>query len=279
MTTFTHQISRELAREHGDEAVRITQSGQYRAPSGRVVTIKDLVGHSFRDTTSYPPAAPFDQSGSGRHQTAIEITNETTLSGAQRLLKAGHHPAVLNFASATSPGGGFLSGARAQEEYLCRSSTLYACLRDNPMYTFHRSNSDPLYSNYAIYSPGVTIFRDDSGGLLEEPYTVGVITSPAVNAKRLPLPRRHEIAPAMWQRILKVLSIGVGHGHEGIVLGAWGCGAFGNDSYEIAGLFHKALNDNFRGVYHTVIFAIVDWSSGKKTIGPFEEVFEVASHK
>ena len=83
----------------------------------------------------------------------------------------------------------------------------------------------------------------------------------------------------MWQRILKVLSIGVVHGHDGIVLGAWGCGAFGNDGYEIAGLFRKALDDNFKGAYHTVIFAIVDWSPGKKYIGPFEEVFKVASHK
>jgi uncharacterized protein (TIGR02452 family) len=278
MTTSSHRISRELAREHGEEAVKITQSGQYRSPSGRIITIKDLVGHSLRETKSYPPAAPFDQDDKGKHQTAIEITNETTLSAAQRLLKAGHHPVVLNFASATSPGGGFLSGARAQEEYLCRSSSLYSCLRDNPMYDFHRSNHDPLYSNYAIYSPGVTIFRSNSGGLLEEPYAVGVITSPAVNAKRLPLSRRHEIAPAMWQRILKVLSIGVVHGHDVIVLGAWGCGAFGNDGYEIAGLFRKALDDNFKGAYRTVVFAIVDWSSGKKYIGPFEEVFEIASH-
>jgi uncharacterized protein (TIGR02452 family) len=46
------------------------------------------------------------------------------------------------------------------------------------MYDFHRSNHDPLYSDYAIYSPAVPVFRDDEGLLLEEPYTVAIITSP-----------------------------------------------------------------------------------------------------
>ena len=63
---------------------------------------------------------------------------------------------LLNFASAKSPGGGFLNGARAQEEYLARSSCLYQCIRWNPMYAFHRANDDPLYTDYAIYSPGLS---------------------------------------------------------------------------------------------------------------------------
>jgi uncharacterized protein (TIGR02452 family) len=182
---------------------------------------------------------------------------------------------ALNFASATHPGGGFLSGARAQEEYLARSSGLYACLKDNPMYEFHRSNYDPLYSNYAIYSPQVPVFRSDDGLLLEEPYCVSIITSPAVNASKLDPGRRREIKPAMWRRILKILSIGIMHGHDSIVLGAWGCGAFGNDSSEIARLFKDALEVNLKGAYRRVIFAIVDWSPEKRFIGPFQHVFEV----
>ena len=53
----------------------------------------------------------------------------------------------------------------------------------------------------------------------------------------------------MWPRILKVLSIGVKHSHDSMVLGAWGCGAFGNDSDEIAALFCRALERNFKGAY------------------------------
>jgi uncharacterized protein (TIGR02452 family) len=77
----------------------------------------------------------------------------------------------------------------------------------------------------------------------------------------------------MWLRILKVLSIGVKHGHDSIVLGAWGCGAFGNDGHEIAALFRKALEQNFKGAYRQVIFAIVDWSRERRFIGPFQEAF------
>ena len=58
-----------------------------------------------------------------------------------------------------------------------------------------------------------------------------------------------------------------------IVLGAWGCGAFGNDSSEIAQLFQRALEENFKGAYRQVIFAILDWSSGKRFIGPFQRIF------
>jgi uncharacterized protein (TIGR02452 family) len=209
----------------------------------------------------------------GPYQTQIEVANETTLAAVRRLHQSGHHPAALNFASATHPGGGFLSGALAQEEYLARSTGLYACLVQNAMYAFHRARHDPLYTDYVIYSPEVPVFRADDGTLLEAPYTVGMITSPAANAGALHPDLQAEIRPAMWPRILKVLSTGMLHGHDSIVLGAWGCGAFGNDSSEIAQIFRTALDENFKGAYDQVIFAILDWSPEKKFIGPFQRVF------
>ena len=133
-------------------------------------------------------------------------------------------------------------------------------------------NYDPLYSDYAIYSPAVPVFRDDEGLLLEQPYTVAIITSPAVNAAKLDIARHAEIGPAMWQRILKVLAIGILHGHDSIILGAWGCGAFGNDPNEIAALFERALRENFTGAYRRVVFAILDWSAEKRFIGPFRSI-------
>jgi uncharacterized protein (TIGR02452 family) len=270
---FKTKISREVAEKYGREAVHIIEAGEYHTPSGRMVGISHLLESSLQGTKSYPPDWTMPESGISDDQTIVEVKNETTLAAAQRLLGLGHNPVALNFAAASHPGGGFLSGARAQEEYLARSSGLYACLRNNPMYDFHRSNYDPLYSNYAIYSPNVPVFRSDDGLLLEKPYTLAMITSPAVNAAKLHAARHHEINPAMWQRILKVLSIGILHGHDSIVLGAWGCGAFGNDSSEIAQLFHKALEVNFKGAYRRVIFAIVDWSPEKRFIGPFEKVY------
>lgn len=267
------RISRELAAQYGQEAEKIIQRGAYRAPTGALVSISHLLARATAGTTSYPPDIALPQTQVGGHRTQIEIANETTLAAVERLRAAGYHSVALNFASATHPGGGFLSGARAQEEYLARSSGLYACLQTHPMYAFHRGRHDPMYTDYVIYSPDVPVFRGDNGALLAAPYTVGIITSPAVNAAALPSDRQAEILPAMWTRILKVLAIGLRHAHDSIVLGAWGCGAFGNDSHAIAQLFQKALAENFRGVYRAVIFAIHDWSPGQRFIGPFRRVF------
>jgi uncharacterized protein (TIGR02452 family) len=274
MSTFTRQIDRVLAAQYGREAMVIGECGHYRSSSGLTVDITALLSSAVKGTVCYPPDSPIPEASGGQHETIIEVLNETTLSAGKRLVEVGCHPVLLNFASATSPGGGFLSGARAQEEYLARSSCLYACIRSNAMYAFHRSNYDPLYTDYAIYSPGVPVIRDDNGALLEVPYTIAMITCAAANASRLGAERRHEIGPAMMQRICKVLSVGIAHGHDGIVLGAWGCGAFGNDGHEIARLFHDALSNKFRGAYRRVIFAVVDWSPDHRFTGPFEEQFQ-----
>lgn len=274
MSTFRGPISREIAARYGREAAAIGERGHYQAPSGQVVDIQAQVERAVRSTTAYPPGAELKMRGSGRYETAIQVMNETTLSAARRLIRQGLKTVALNFASATHPGGGFLQGARAQEEYLARSSGLYQCLRDQPMYAFHRQHYDPLYSDYTLYSPEVPVFRGDDGALLEEPYPVSIITAAAVNARQLPPKRRAEIGPAMMSRIEKVLAVGLAHENEGIVLGAWGCGAFGNDGDEIAGLFRRALDGPFKGAYQRVAFAIVDWSAERRFIGPFERVFE-----
>jgi uncharacterized protein (TIGR02452 family) len=274
MSTFTGQIDRIRAAQFGREAVVIGECGHYRAPSGLTIDIKALLRSAVKETVSYPPNAPVFGANAGQYDRIVEVVNETTLSAGKRLMEFGCHPVLLNFASATNPGGGFLNGARAQEEYLARSSCLYACIRSNAMYPFHRANYDPLYTDYVIYSPGVPVIRDDSGTLLEVPYTISMITCAAVNASQLPAARHQEIGPAMRRRICKVLSVGIAHKHDGIVLGAWGCGAFGNDGQEIAGLFHDALSSRFKGMYRRVIFAIVDWSPDRRFIGPFEEQFQ-----
>lgn len=276
--TTPHQtrISRDLAREYGHQAVQILEAGQYVAPSGRTVQIGEQLERAVQGTVSYPPDVSLPEAQPGPHATRIQVINDSTLAAARLLLDEGHHPAALNFASANRPGGGFLNGALAQEEYLARSSGLYACLRDNPMYGFHRAQRNALYTDYVLYSPEVPVFRGDDGSLLEEPYTVGIITAPAVNARALRKyapGRKKAILPAMWSRILKVLAVGLQHGHDSLVLGAWGCGAFGNDSRDIASLFHRALTENFQGAYRRIIFAILDWSEEKRYIGPFEELF------
>ena len=149
----------------------------------------------------------------------------TTLAGISMLAAEGYSPLALNYASAKNPGGGFLGGARAQEESLARSSGLYPCINGNPMYEYHRSGHDCMYSHYAIYSPGVPVIRDDEGWLFEKPVYCAFITSPAVNAgvvlQRDPS-RRDEIRATMAERVDRVLAIAALKGHDVLVLGRVG---------------------------------------------------------
>jgi uncharacterized protein (TIGR02452 family) len=270
----SQQIDRALAAQFGREALMIGEKGHYTTSTGKTVDIQPMISKAVKGTVSYPPERSLSEKRPGSHDTKIDVNNETTLSAAKRLLDEGFRPAALNFASATHPGGGFLSGARAQEEYLTRSSCLFECIRSNPMYDYHRKNYDPLYTDYVIYSPYVPVIRDDKGNLLEKPYTLSIITCPAVNATQVQAEKQVQIKPVMSKRIIKVLSVASKHGHDSLLLGAWGCGAFGNDSRIVAQLFHNALSKNFRNAYKRVVFAVLDWSPDRRFIGPFKQIFK-----
>lgn len=269
-------ITRAQAAGIGRETLRILTAGQYWTGDGRCVQITELVRRAIAATRSYPPEKRFADKHFGNKQTVIDISNESALAAARRLIDEGCRPVVLNFASGTNPGGGFLTDACAQEESLARSSGLFACLNGHTMYELHRSICDPMYTAYAVYSPDVPVFRDDGGHLLPEPYLCSFISSPAVNAKavlRHTPSRRSEIRDAMWERILKVLAVAAEQEHEALVLGAWGCGAFGNDSQTIANLFKRAIADHFTDAFERVVFAIIDWSAEERFIGPFKDAF------
>lgn len=270
------QIDRKLAVKIGQETAHILSEGHYQTASGPDVDIREVLDKAISGTVSYPPDVTISAPKPGFPQTDIQVRNETTLQAAERLVSMGLSIVALNFASATNPGGGFLGGARAQEESLARSSGLYPCIANNPMYDFHRARHDPMYTHYVIYSPNVPIIRRDSGALLDHPYLCSILTSPAVNAKvvleRDPS-RRSEIRQVMKNRIDKVLAVAALHKNSILILGAWGCGAFGNDPREIADLFHDALTKRYRGQFAQIVFAITDWSDEHLFIGPFQRRF------
>lgn len=269
-------MKRATAADLGRETLHILEAGRYTNVAGTVVEITDLVERSVSGTCTYPPDVTLPRVQLGHQPTHIEVANESTLAAALRLVQEGHHPVALNFASAKHPGGGFFGGARAQEESLARSSGLYACLRGNPMYDFHASQGDAMYSDYAIYSPNVPVFREDEGMLLDQPFLCSFITAPAANAKVVlerNRGRRAELRQVMNRRIRKILAIAAAHGHQALVLGAWGCGVFGNDSQEVTELFRYALDYHFRGVFTKIIFAVLDGSEEGRFIGPFRQSF------
>ena len=269
-------IARDTAASYSHEAVEIIRAGHYVSIGQRHVEVAAAIQSAVAKTCVYPPGATLPEITARFEHTSIHVTNETTLNAARRLISAGQRPVTLNFASATNPGGGFLNGARAQEESLCWSSGLYACLEHQALYDFHRQRHDPIYTDYTLYSPDVPVFRDDDGHLLDEPYLCSFLTSAAVNANALlqrDPARRSEIEPAMLARIHKVLTLGAAHGHTSIILGAWGCGAFGNDGAEMAAWFDRVLQTDFQGVYETIVFAVLDFSREQRFISPFQAVF------
>jgi len=275
MSQFEPRIPRDLAVHLGEEAVAISETGMYVGPAGPI-EIGAHVMASLRKTAYYGPDHPHTPAAKGVHPTRFEVTNETTLSAHQRHQSKGHNVVSLNFASATHPGGGFLTGARAQEEYLCRSSALYLTLKDWPMYGYHQAKGGCLYSDAMIYSPDVPVFRDDEHELLPSPYHASFITSAAPLAKHASPAERAQLPTVLRERIAKILSVAQAHGHDSLVLGAWGCGAFGNDGHQVAELFHRALTVDFAGAFKEVTFAIVDTSPEKKFLGPFADRFAAA---
>jgi uncharacterized protein (TIGR02452 family) len=174
---------------------------------------------------------------------------------------------ALNFASAHRPGGGFLNGARAQEESLARSSTLYETLEGQGFYDFN-SRSGGLYTDAMVYSPTVYVFRDDTGALLDEPWEGAFITSPAVNVSS-GIRDPGLVQGTMYERARKVMALAYAKGHRRLVLGAWGCGVFGNDPGTIAGIFRAHLQGEYRGAFEAVTFAI----SGGHALPEFQRVF------
>ncbi|WP_432000597.1 TIGR02452 family protein [Streptomyces sioyaensis] len=267
-------------RGMAQETERIVTAGAYRAPDGRLVEIADAIARARAGTRLYGPEPVAVAGPPPEVRTAFEVTGEGSLTAGRRLAATGPGPlAVLNFASARNPGGGYLNGAQAQEEALCRGSALYTCVREAPeFYAAHRADPSPFYSDRVILSPGVPVFRDDRGTLLDAPYEAGFLTAAAPNAgviaRRQPADTGR-VAAALAARAERVLEVAAAGGHRQLVLGAWGCGVFRNEPAEVAAAFAGALlsGGRFAGWFDRIVFAVLDRREDSPTRAAFSEVF------
>lgn len=254
----------------------IVAAGAYRAPAGHEVSIAAAVEAAREGTRMHGPHPVRVPSAAPPADTLFEVTGESSLEAARRL--AGP-VAVLNFSSARNPGGGYLNGAQAQEEALCRASALYTCLLGvREFYDHHRAHRDPFYTDRVIHSPAVPVFRDDRGRLLDETFTAGFLTAAAPNAGVVlrGAPERAAGLPhALSVRAERVLETAAAHGYRRLVLGAWGCGVFRNDPAQVAGAFRALLGPGgrFAGTFEHVVFGVLDRTPGATTRAAFSRAF------
>ena len=183
---------------------------------------------------------------------------------------------VHNFASATNPGGGVVRGSSAQEECLCRCSTLYFCLNEQSMwdgfYGPHRDLHDPVYNADCIYTPDVLVFKSDTTlpELLHERdwMKVDVVTCAAPNLRAIPSNSMNpdagdkpaklsdkELLDIHIKRGRRILDIAKAADDEVVILGAFGCGAFQNPPEVVSEAYRRILPE-YKGVFETIEFAV-----------------------
>lgn len=202
----------------------------------------------------------------GPSSVRVSVTPDRTFAAARRLVAQNPDSrcAVLNFASPVNPGGGVTVGATAQEECLCRCSSLYPCLDQRRLwdgyYLRNRSARNPLSTDACIYTPGVLVVKED--GVQPTPlprdqwFEVDVITCAAPNLRRVGRGvNADELRQIHLSRARRVLSVAAAFGVRTLVLGAFGCGAFCNDPRVVASAWHE-VTDELGGWFDAVEYAV-----------------------
>lgn len=282
----------EIRRNIFADTMQIVKKGTYTAENGAQVSLPDpaamMINSKMYRSVEKANLPELPQ------QTIVEVLDSDSLLAGKTLLEEGYHPAVLNFANRQTAGGGVLHGSGAQEENMFRRSDLAFSL-----YQFHpnginfeipqREERYPMdRTTGGAYSPDVTVFRGtefEGYPLLQMPYQLGVVTVAAMNRPELKNP--YEIADHLVEPILEkirtIFRITLNHGHDAIVLGAWGCGAFKNPPQHIAKMFHQIMDEaEFRNRFKKIVFAIIDRRNidiGHTKIGnflPFQEEFSIS---
>ena len=256
----------------------------YRLPDGRLVGLGDrkalLVG-----TKVYVKSFDVNDVPVQAEPTKTGCVNADCVDVAEAMLDSGLSPAILNLASRRRPGGGYDRGMSAQEETLCRLSTLsqslyqyydpkYKCVQDAEVP--HRFNAYPLDIDFGgIYSPSVMFFRKnlkDGYAFREVPFACGVITVAALsfrepnnycNEERQYMAGDGGFTPEgdaiQLNKIRSIYRIALKNGHDSVVLGAFGCGVNKLPCGAVADQFNRVLGEpEFKGKFRAVVFAILE---------------------
>lgn len=226
-------------------------------------------------------------------RTEVTVSRSRSFEAAMRLRKEfpDERIAVHNFASATNPGGGVEHGSSAQEESLCRCSTLFGVLKTNRLlgeyYLFHRGRNDARYTDSCIWSPDIYIIKTDTSEpkrMAESEWCkVDVLTCAAPNLRAKPGNRMNpdnsksvrmtneELLELHKHRARHMLSVAAAQGDTVLVLGAFGCGAFKNPPAVVAQAY-KAILPEFEGYFKRIEFAVYCTSEHPENFNAFRKV-------
>ena len=192
----------------------------------------------------------------------IAVSSMRTIEAAEKYKDS--KVCILNFASSKNPGGGVVNGAKAQEECICRITTLYPCLASeeimNGFYRPHRTMfRDTLYNDDLIFTPDVLCIKTDtaapSARPQEEWFKTDVITCASPNLSAYTKVSDDVLEKIQLKRLERVFITAVNNGAESFILGAFGCGAFRNPPEVVASVM-KQLTDKYRYYFRNIEFAV-----------------------
>ncbi len=276
-STFCAEESRMRRDRRCVEVIQGTLSalnlGRYTTPSGQ--TRNFTFAPSVQNTRFYRDGGPISAK-QPRYTTLLEVRAQNCVAAAYDLSANGSSTLVLNLANSNKCGGAYLDHAGTQEEELFRCTTLAAALdkthgfQSRDFYPIHRD--DHAGRGGGVYNPQVTLFR--MGGerdyeWLEEPAQIAVATFAAY--EKPPLDFRDKTNPRLtgeqlkWtkEKIRTILRMAYENSHDSLVLGALGCGVFGNPPQHIAELFMELIQKEYRFCFNKVVFAVMeDFSQG-----------------
>lgn len=251
---------KQLVAVFNDTLQRIGISQELQAAVSQSIASQQYIGDADKIDL---PAPPYTENA------RVVVSRLRSFEAAAKY--PGQKVAVLNFASSTSPGGGVETGASAQEECLCRVSTLYPCLKAQAawekFYGPHRAAPNPLHNDDIIYTQDVVVLKDDDYNVLPSPFHVDVITCAAPSLRENPSNRYNRndgeavhISPEKLselhvKRARKILTAAAANGAEVLILGAFGCGAFRNDPAVVVAAYQQVL-PQFLNHFKTVEFAV-----------------------
>ncbi|MCD8067724.1 MAG: TIGR02452 family protein [Lachnospiraceae bacterium] len=174
---------------------------------------------------------------------------------------------VLNLASSTHPGGQTRKGASAQEEDLCRRTSLLLSLESNEAkkyYDYNNARKTHMGSDGVMISPCVEVIKDASSETLSEPFPISVMSCAAPMIRMgLEGMSQQEYEVMLCHRIQGMLLAAASQNYRHLILGAFGCGVFGNDAAVVSNLFYHAIQNlsfNDKGsdrLFDSIDFAVL----------------------